>query len=444
MKKTFVLDTNVLLHNAECIDSFADNTVVLPMAVIEELDKFKRDNNELGRNARQVIRTLDELRGLGNLRDGVPIGKGGSLKIVATPIADETEDLGLAQSAPDNRILWMAYMLHRAGETVIFVSKDINARLKADALGLQVQDFEKQKVNFDDLYSGCDEAVVSTKILDNFFKCDTLEQRGLGRYPNEFLILRDRRSQKRTGLARVVRPGVITHLSNAHEKVWNIQARNREQRLALELLMDPDVQIVTLVGQAGTGKTLLALAAALHCTLRLHRYDRVLVSRPVIPMGKDIGYLPGAKLEKISHWMQPIFDNLTYLLRDGIEVGSRVKRKNKQTAQEKVEKLLRDNIMELEALTYIRGRSIPRQYVIIDEAQNLTPHEVKTIVSRAGEGTKMVLTGDPYQIDNPYLDASSNGLIYAAERLKEQAVHGHVTLRNSERSPLAAIAAENL
>jgi PhoH-like ATPase len=444
MKKTFVLDTNVLLHNAECIHSFTDNTVVLPMAVIEELDKFKRDNNELGRNARQVIRTLDDLRTGGNLRDGVPIGKGGLLKIVSTPMADETEDLGLVQTAADNRILWMAYMLHRAGETVIFVSKDINARLKADALGLQAEDFEKQKVNFDDLYAGWSEVTVTPRTLEAFFKHEELEQRGLGRYPNEFLVLRSRGKSKRTGLARVVRPGLITHLRNRYECVWNIQARNREQRLAMELLMDPDVQIVTLVGQAGTGKTLLALAAALHCTLRLKRYDRVLVSRPVIPMGKDIGYLPGAKLEKISHWMQPIFDNLTYLLRDGMEVGARIKRKTKMTAQEKVEKLQRDNIMEMEALTYIRGRSIPRQYVIIDEAQNLTPHEVKTIVSRAGEGTKMVLTGDPYQIDNPYLDASSNGLTYAAERLKEQDLHGHVTLRNSERSPLAAIAAERL
>ncbi|MCE9612792.1 MAG: PhoH family protein [Lentisphaerae bacterium] len=444
MKKTFVLDTNVLLHNAESIHSFADNDVVLPMAVIEELDTFKRDNTELGRNARQVIRALDDLRSQGNLRDGVPIGKGGILKIVATPTVDQTEDLGLTQTAPDNRILWLAYMLHRAGDHVIFVSKDINARLKADALGLQAVDFEKQKVNFGDLYAGFLELTVSTKTLEAFYKSDTYEQRGLGRYPNEFLVLHERGPRKRTGLARVIEPGRIMHLSNRLEKVWNIAARNREQRMALELLMDPMVQIVTLVGQAGTGKTLIALAAALHCTLRLKRYDRVLVSRPVIPMGRDIGYLPGAKLEKISHWMQPIFDNLTYLLRDGVDLGPRLKRKTKMTAQEKVEKLQRDNIMEMEALTYIRGRSIPRQYVIIDEAQNLTPHEVKTIISRAGEGTKMVLTGDPYQIDNPYLDASSNGLTYAAERLKGQELHGHVTLRTSERSPLAAIAAENL
>jgi len=440
MTKTFVLDTNVLLHNAESIESFADNTVVLPMAVIEELDKFKSHTNELGRSARQVIRRIDALRAKGNLRDGVPLGNGGTLKIAVSPV--RLDDLDLRQEIPDNQILRLAYGLHRQGETVIFVSKDINARLKADALGLQAVDFEKQKVNLDELYTGYSERTVSKKIVDEFYRNRVLKVRRLGATPNEFLLLKEREAPKRGALARVLQPGVLTHLSNHNDRVWNIQARNKEQRLALELLMDPDVLIVTLVGQAGTGKTLLALAAGLHATLRHKRYDRILVSRPVIPMGKDIGYLPGAKEEKISHWMQPIFDNLTYLFRDGLlESG---KGKKKSTPQEKMERLFRDNILVLEALTYIRGRSIPRQYVIVDEAQNLTPHEVKTIISRAGEGTKMVLTGDPYQIDNPYLDSASNGLIYAAEHLKELAIHGHITLRTSERSALAAVAAEYL
>jgi len=242
-------------------------------------------------------------------------------------------------------------------------------------------------------------------------------------------------------MARVVKPGSIKHLSSQHEHIWNLQARNREQRMALELLMDPSVLIVTLVGQAGTGKTLLALAAGLHATLSNHSYDRILVSRPIIPLGKDIGYLPGAKEEKLTHWMEPIFDNLTYLMRDTTtEKG----KKKKSSTSERIEKLMKDKVIELEALTYVRGRSIPGQYVIVDEAQNLTPHEVKTIISRAGEGTKMVLTGDPYQIDNPYLDSSSNGLTYASERLKEQSIHGHITLRTSERSNLAAVAAKYL
>jgi PhoH-like ATPase len=442
MKKTFVLDTNVLLHNAESIEAFADNTVVLPMAVIEELDSFKKASNELGRSARQVIRRLDDLRGQGNLRDGVPISEGGLLKIMST--VPEAEAPGLLKEIPDNRILRMAYGLHVSGETVIFVSKDINARIKADALGLQAVDFEKQKVNFDELYAGYSEKVVSHETVEAFFKNRTLKLRGIGNYPNEFVLLKDRTNRKRTALARVVEPGVVQHLSKNFEHAWDVQARNKEQRLALELLLDPAVSIVTLVGQAGTGKTLLALAAGLHSTLRHRRYDRILVSRPVIPMGKDIGYLPGAKEEKISHWMQPIFDNLTYLLRDGAWDAFKTKKKSKTTVQERVEKLLRENVIVLEALTYIRGRSIPRQYVIVDEAQNLTPHEVKTIISRAGEGTKMVLTGDAYQIDNPYLDASSNGLVYAAERLKEQPLHGHITLRTSERSELAAIAAQYL
>jgi PhoH-like ATPase len=270
-----------------------------------------------------------------------------------------------------------------------------------------------------------------------------MEERGIGRFPNEFITLIDEKNEKHNALARVVKPGICKHLSNKHEMLWSIQPRNKEQRLALELLMDPAIQIVTIVGQAGTGKTLLALAAALHSTLRNRSYDRILVSRPVIPMGKDIGYLPGAKEEKLSHWMQPIFDNLTYLFRDSTNSG-KGRRKTRTTPHDKMDKLVKDNIIILEALTYIRGRSIPGQYVIIDEAQNLTPHEVKTIVSRAGEGSKMVLTGDPYQIDNPYLDASSNGLTYAAERLKDQEIHGHITLKKSERSLVAAIAAQYL
>lgn len=442
MKKTFVLDTNVLLHNAESVESFADNEVILPMAVIEELDNFKTRNDELGRNARQVIRRIDELREKGNLRDGVPLQNGGNLRILSSRQFED--NIGLENQIADNLILKIAYGLHKQGQTVIFVSKDINARLKADALGLQAEDFEKEKVNFDDLYPGYSELTVDSEVIDRFFQTDILEIGGIGQFPNEFIMLKDERNDKHNALCRVIKPGKIRHLSSLYDIIWSIHARNKEQRLALELLMDPSVQIVTLVGQAGTGKTLLAMAAALHTTIRNKSYDRILVSRPVIPMGKDIGYLPGAKEEKLSHWMQPIFDNLTYLLRDNTTPQAKGKKKTKVTPQDKMNKFLEDNTVVLEALTYIRGRSIPGQYVIVDEAQNLTPHEVKTIVSRAGEGSKMVLTGDPYQIDNPYLDASSNGLTYAAERLKDQEIHGHITLKKSERSLLAAIAAKYL
>lgn len=439
MKKYFVLDTNVLLHNADSINSFADNIVVLPMSVIEELDKFKSHNDELGRNARKVIRQLDRLRVNGRLGEGVRLENGGTLMIYTE--TGKCEDPGLDMRVPDNRILAVAYTLLRQGEKVIFVSKDINARLKADALGIGVQDFEKQKVNIDELFSGQQEIRVPREVVDRFYHQESVAADGMELMPNEFVLLVDEADEKHTALAITKDRQTLRHLNPDYEQVWNIRSRSKEQRMALELLMDPDIELVTMVGQAGTGKTLLALAAALELTINYKRYDRILVSRPIIPLGKDLGYMPGDKEEKLVHWMQPIFDNLFYLMSDG-------KGGNKQDQQEsirqKVDKLLQGNVVEMEALTYIRGRSIPRQYVIVDEAQNLTPHEVKTIISRAGEGTKMVLTGDPYQIDNPYLDSSSNGLSYAVERLKEHKVHGHITLRKSERSSLAAVAADYL
>ncbi|MDO9542907.1 MAG: PhoH family protein [Kiritimatiellia bacterium] len=448
MKKTFVLDTNVLLHNSNCIEAFADNTVVIPMAVIEELDKFKSNNDELGRNARQVIRRLDRLRKRGRLGEGVPMDNGGMLKIITDkPFA---QDSGLDQDIPDNKIIRVAYHLQKSGEKVIFVSKDINARLKSDALGIQTMDFEKQKVNFDELYTGYRLLPVASQKIEEFQQTGTLKIKIDGIMPNEFvaLILHSEASEraeneekagiagKSVRIARFSKDGVLTKLSPQSEGAWNIKPRSIEQKMAFELLMDEKVPLVTLVGSAGTGKTLLALAAGLEQTVKQKRYDKMLVSRPIMPLGKDIGYLPGDKETKLMNWMQPIFDNLAYLMRDNVNP--------RQSVREKIEKLQREHVIELEALTYIRGRSIPKQYVIIDEAQNLTPHEIKTIISRSGEGTKMVLTGDPSQIDNPYLDSNSNGLSYAVERLKPLPLHGHVTLTKSERSSLAAAAADLL
>jgi PhoH-like ATPase len=434
--KTFVLDTNVLLHDHTCIESFADNTVVLPMPVIEELDKFKKETNELGRNARGVIRRLDALREHGRLGDGVKMDNGGILKIIvgSRPVGDS----GLEEEIPDNKIIRVAYWLHKQGERVYFVSKDINARIKADALGIEVMDFEKQKINFDELFSGYREVIVKPEIIDAFYANRSVEIPDLDLLPNEFVNLISEGTEHLTALGRAGGNGTIVPMNPKIESVFHIKPRSREQRMALELLMDDSVQLVTLVGQAGTGKTLLALAAGLEKVMVQKRYDRILVTRPIMPFGKDIGYLPGHKEEKLANWMMPIFDNLTYLM---LKTSSG---EHKNTVREKIEKLQRDEIIELEALTYIRGRSIPRQFVIVDEAQNLTPHEIKTIVSRAGEGTKMILTGDPYQIDNPYLDASSNGLAYAVEHMKTQSLHGHVTLTKSERSTLAALAARLL
>jgi PhoH-like ATPase len=435
-RKYFVLDTNVLLHNSESLTSFADNYVILPMTVIEELDKFKRHNDELGRNARHAIRQLDKLRTKGSLKDGIPMENEGILKITV-----ERKDIPgslLDMSVPDNRILAVANSLHLEGETVIFVSKDINARLKADALGIDVMDFEKQKCNFDELYTGWRQISVPGELIDRFYNEKSLSTEGFEFQDNEFILLQDETNPKHSGLSRATGPDSLVHLNSQYEHAWNIHSRSKEQRMALELLLDPEISLVTLIGQAGTGKTLLALATGLECVLHQERYEKLLVSRPVIPMGKDIGYLPGTKDEKLNLWMQPIFDNLTFLMRHNRG------KDDEGTIQQKVNQLFKDQKVELEALTYIRGRSIPRQYIIIDEAQNLTPHEVKTIISRAGENTKMVFTGDPQQIDNPYLDSSSNGLSYAVERLKGHGIYGHVTLSKSERSPLSAIAADFL
>ncbi|MDA8418278.1 MAG: PhoH family protein [Desulfobacteraceae bacterium] len=438
MQKYFVLDTNVLLHNSEAVTSFADNFVVLPMTVIEELDRFKSHSDELGRNARRVVRELDALRAKGQLSKGVRMDNGGTLLIVLE--SGDSKVGNMDMSVPDNRILSVAYALHQQGKLVIFVSKDINARLKADALGLEVMDFEKQKVNFDELYAGHRRVSVPGEVVNEVYARKETDAEGLELLTNEFVLLIDERDEKHSVLTRVNQQGKMALLSQP-ESIGRLHARSKEQRMALELLLDPEVELVTLVGQAGTGKTLLAVAAGLESVLNLDRYDRLLVSRPIIPMGKDIGYLPGGKDEKLASWMQPIFDNLTYLLSLGQQKG---REDGGESIKKKIDKMIQENILELEAITYIRGRSIPRQYVIIDEAQNLTPHEVKTIISRAGEGTKMILTGDPDQIDNPYLDSSSNGLSYTVERMKGRAMFGHVTLRKSERSGLAAAAAEYL
>jgi len=442
--KTFVIDTNVLLHSPVALNVFADNHVVLPMVVLEELDKFKTQSSELGRNARESIRTLDALRAGGKLSKGVSLPNGGTLRVLVTP---EIDKAGLEEDTPDNALIRLAYSLVRKGERVIIVSMDINVRVKANALDLDAEDFEHEKVNFDELYSGYDEKVVPQEIIERLYDGQVLSSVPAKRHPNMFLHLTSAENPDMKAIARVFPDGTLAEINLAIDTIYGIQARNIEQRMALELLMDPAVSIVTLVGQAGTGKTLLALAAGMHLVQHEHLYDRILVSRPIVPLGKDIGYLPGDKEEKLSHWMEPIFDNLEYLLRKhqpNLPPAGAKKQPKLLSPLERIHQLLDTDTLDLEALTYIRGRSISKQFMIIDEAQNLTPHEVKTVVSRAGEGTKVVLTGDPYQIDNPYLDASSNGLTYAAERMKELPLHGHVTLHHSERSLLAAAAAKYL
>jgi len=437
MRKAFVLDTNVLLHNAQALFSFADNEVVIPIDVLEELDRFKAENTDLGRNAREAARELDRLRAKGSLVEGVHIEETDG--IIRIDMKSElSRESGLREDTGDNRILSVAWRLADAGRKVIFVSKDINGRIKADALGVKAMDFEKQKVNFDEFYTGWRTVKVSGAGVDAFYSSRKLPLPEADYHPNEFLLLVDETDEKHTALARVSKlDGEAVALTYAGAKPWGISARNLQQQMTVELLLDDTVQLVTLVGQAGTGKTLLALAAGLEKVVRDHVYEKLLVSRPIMPLGKDIGFLPGTKDEKLEQWMHPIFDNLKYLMT--------LRRTDKGvTIDRMIDGLLTSGAVELEALTYIRGRSIPRQFLIVDEAQNLTPHEIKTIVSRVGEGSKMVMTGDPYQIDNPYLDSSSNGLTYTAERLKDQGLFGHVMLVKSERSVLASIAAEML
>lgn len=440
-KKIFVLDTNVLLHSAAALNSFEENEIVIPMTVLEELDKFKRNQDELGRNARHVIRMLDQLRAKGSLYSGVALDNApdpaqcGSVRVVVSSgRLGENIDMSVA----DNRILNVAKMLREEGNArVIFITKDINLRLKADAFGIEVADFEHDRVNYDALFTGCQEDDVSGELVDRFHEEKHLEiPQGLEIQPNEFVLLKDAANPKHAAFGWRRHDRLEKLPDGIADKVWNIVPRNREQRMALHLLMDPEIPLVTLVGKAGSGKTLLALAAALaQMNAEPSIYETLLVTRPIIPLGNDIGYLPGDKDQKLDAWMQPIYDNLEFLLHTG---------RKEQSARRQIDEMKRSRKLELEALTYIRGRTIPRQFVIVDEAQNLTPHEVKTIVSRCGEGTKIVLTGDPDQIDNPYLDASSNGLTNLIEHMKMLPLSGHITLMKSERSPLAAAAAEYL
>ena len=438
MKKTFVLDTNVLLHDPQALFRFEDNDLIIPMTVIEELDRFKKELSETGRNARQFSRIIDGLRDKAKLIEGVALETGGHLRV---DLYTEEHMKGLPPELRtdqgDNRILAVALdVKSRSDSPVIFVTKDINLRIKADVLGLTAEDYESDKVSLDELYSGTAEVLLSRDDIDLFYDQGVLplEEEFLS---NQCLTLIDAANPTHTALARYNRPlrQAVALLRAPKDGLWGIHPRNREQQFAFDMLLNEDVQLVTLVGKAGTGKTLLAIAAGLHKSADEGQYSRLLVSRPIFPLGRDIGYLPGDIDEKLSPWMQPIFDNVELLL-GSVEEGSKSKRGYKE--------LVDLGLLEIEPLTYIRGRSIPKQYMIVDEAQNLTPHEIKTIVTRAGEGTKIVLTGDPYQIDNPYIDSSSNGLTYVADKFKGEDIASHVTLDKGERSPLAELAANLL
>ena len=467
--KHFVLDTNVLLHNPNALFVFEDNHIVIPYPVIEELDKMKRREDDVGRNARETIRHLDKLRELGKLTgEGVELagfalgpdeaaaaGPNGATGTVRIDVEDRQRPPVIAAESPDNRIIGVAWHLRQQGMRSVFVSKDLSARIKSDALGIRTEDFENQKVDADRLYTGYRELNAPRELIDDLYKERMLPLDRLASFmdegsngqrremtPNEFAILHDVQDEAHSGLGRrLTDTEHMIPVAPQKKPVFGILARNVQQTMALDLLLDDDVKLVTLLGAAGTGKTLIALAAGMNKVFVEERYDKLLVARPIMPMGRDIGYLPGDKDEKLGAWMQPIFDNLTYLLSTR---GSPNQQPESKSSEQRIDKLVADGKLVLEPLTYIRGRSIPHQFMIIDEAQNLTPHEVKTIVSRVGEGTKIVLTGDIQQIDNPYLDQSSNGLSYGVEKLRGAGLVGHITLARSEWSELASLAAARL
>ncbi|WP_328800349.1 PhoH family protein [Paenibacillus sp. LX16] len=443
MKKIFVLDTNVLLHDPKAIFTFKEHEVVIPAVVLEEIDSKKRNADEIGRNARNVSRLLDGLREVGHLHSGVPLPQGGRLKVELNHRSFLKVQEMFGEVSNDNRILAVALNYHLEEQeqpeprSVVLVSKDVLVRIKADVLGLLTEDYLSDRTgDLSELYSGYSAIQVHPSIIDEFYSNRFLPIKPLELpytlYPHEFVILKDEMGTGKSALLKVNQEAErLEPLYLSNESVWGISARNAQQRMALELLLNDDIPLVTITGKAGTGKTLLALAAGLLKVEDEHRFKKLLIARPVVPMGKDIGYLPGEKDEKLRPWMQPIYDNLEYLF-DAKKSGD-------------IDKILMGlGSIQVEALTYIRGRSIPGQFIIVDEAQNLSRHEIKTIVSRVGEGSKIILMGDPEQIDHPYLDAASNGLTYVVERFKQEGISGHIMLEKGERSKLAQLAADLL
>lgn len=438
MSKTFILDTNVLLFDPQSVLKFGKNKVFIPLVVVEELDRFKKDQNENGRNARQFARLVDKLRAEGSLTKGVELESGGKLFIGITKQPQLNGNYGIDLNQNDNKILLSALSLSQDGEDATLITKDINLRLKADAIGINSEDYETTDVTLDELYTGQRILEIEGSRLEEFENTRFLaltEEEEKNTYPNEYIIMTEPNNPHRRALGRynLKKKGIVP-LIRPREGVWGIHPKNIEQQFAIDALLNQEIKLVSLVGKAGTGKTLMAIAAGLEMAIGQQQFSRVLVSRPVIPMGRDLGFLPGDVNEKLGPWMQPIFDNIDFLF------GSQRARNEATTWDE----LINQGLLHVEPLTYIRGRSLPNQYMIVDESQNLTPHEIKTILTRAGEGTKLVLTGDCEQIDSPYLDSINNGLAYCIDRLKEVDIVAHTVLKVGERSQLSEVASQLL
>ena len=466
--KNFVLDTNVVLHDPQAITKFGSSNVIIPIYVVEEVDNFKKQLNELGRAARLFSRTLDEYRQKGSLAQGVRMPTGGLLRVIPTERKYMPQDnIATSKNSPDTLIMSVALRVQSEEPNIpcIFITKDTNLRIRADGMGLQSENYEERSISIDSLYPGAEELRVDGSLIDELYqmrevtlqfdeasdkakfayKCGELAEGYEGKeellfYANEYVRLVDRNEDNHTAMARLApQQNKLTSLVTTRpgfSGCWGIKPRNKEQHFALDCLLDDNIKLVTLLGKAGTGKTLIALAAGLQKATEEQAYSKLLVARPIFPLGKDVGYLPGGIEDKLNPWMQPIFDNVEFLM----GLNEEDKRRGRRSYKE----LIDMGLLQIEALTYIRGRSIPNQYIIIDEAQNLTPHEVKTIITRVGQGTKVVLTGDPYQIDNPYVDAESNGLTYVINKFKGVDIAATVTLSKGERSKLAELASNLL
>lgn len=436
-KKTYVLDTSVYLTDSNCINCFGNNDIVIPLKVLEEIDKHKKRQDSVGSQARSIIRNLDSLRDKGSLSKGVRIDKGlGIVRVSSYNPLVLPDDLDLEDS--DNQIIATALSEQESApksRKVVVVSRDINMRVKCDSLGLLTEDYQAEQVveNSEGLYTGRSEILVDEQQIDKFYAGEEIYidlSEGM-LYPNQFIMLISNSNDKKTALARFINYNTpLQKIVKSNQSIWKTNPRNKEQQFAFDLLLDPNIPVVSLVGKAGSGKTLLALAAGLEQTFGTNsQYRKIVVTKPVEPVGKDIGFLPGSMEEKMMPWLAPIQDNLQFLMGD-----------DKATLEMYMDK----GHIEVEAMTFIRGRSISNAFIVIDEVQNMTQHEIKTVLTRVGEGTKIVLTGDIEQIDNVYIDATNNGLSYVVERLKGEMITGHVTLLKGERSRVATIAATKL
>jgi PhoH-like ATPase len=434
-RKTYVVDTNVILHDAESLKTFGTHDVVIPGSVIEELDRMKRYNDQMGRNAREAMRFVDNIGASGDLQLGVHLDAGSNLRVALGSPQVKVRNFPLTPDKNRYKFFCTVYDLKERGEDVVVVSKDSVTRIIAETLGISTKNYITSREYFSTIYKGIRNFEMPKKVIDEFYKEGFLPlPKEEGFYPNEFCILKS--PENSSAICRVdAKKAKLVPLTNIHRDLWGIKPKNIEQKCAIDLLLDDNIKLVSFVGPAGTGKTLLALAAGLRKVFDEAVYSRIIITRSIVPLGKDIGFLPGTKQEKLQAWLGAYYDNLEYIC------GSS---KDRELASETQKWILESNKLQVEAITYMRGRSIANSYVIIDEAQNLTPHEIKTLISRVGPNTKILVLGDPTQIDNAYLDADSNGLVHLIARMKKYDLYGNIYFKQTERSELAALASEVL